>query len=47
MTKRAVEESEVIRVDASGRRRHSPEFKRRLTRLALEPGASVAGIARA
>ena len=45
MAERMVEESGVIRVDASGRRQYSPEFKRRLARLALEPGASVAGIA--
>ena len=32
-------------MDASGRRQYSVEFKRRLAKLALEPGASVAGIA--
>ena len=32
-------------MDASGRRQYSEEFKRRLAKMALEPGASVAGIA--
>ncbi|MBK8508119.1 MAG: transposase [Candidatus Competibacteraceae bacterium] len=45
MAERTVVESGVIRVDASGRRQYSLEFKRRLAKLALEPGASVAGIA--
>ena len=45
MTEQTVIESGVIRVDASGRRQYSVEFKRRLAKLALEPGASVAGIA--
>lgn len=45
MAERANIESGVIRVDASGRRQYSVEFKRRLAKLALEPGASVAGIA--
>ena len=45
MAERTVIESGVIRVDASGRRQYSVEFKRRLAKLALEPGASVAGIA--
>ena len=45
MAERTVIESGVIRVDASGRRQYSVEFKWRLARLALEPGASVAGIA--
>ncbi len=45
MAEQTVVESGVIRVDASGRRQYSVEFKRRLAQLALEPGASVAGIA--
>ena len=47
MAERTVIESGVIRMDASGRRHYSVKFKRRLARLTLEPGASVAGIARA
>lgn len=35
----------VIRIDSSGRRQYSVEYKRRLAELTLEPGASVAGIA--
>ncbi|MCP5452323.1 MAG: transposase [Gammaproteobacteria bacterium] len=35
----------VIRIDTSGRRQYSVEYKQRLAQLTLEPGASVAGIA--
>ncbi|MCC9004151.1 MAG: transposase [Candidatus Competibacter sp.] len=35
----------VIRIDSSGRRQYSVEYKRRLAELTLEPGVSVAGIA--
>ena len=35
----------VVGVDVLGRRKYTVEFKRRLARMALEPGASVAGIA--
>lgn len=45
MAEQTVIASGVIRVDASGRRQYSVEYKRRLAKLALEPGASVAGIA--
>ena len=45
MAERTDIDSGVIRVDASGRRQYSLAFKRRLAQLALEPGASVAGIA--
>lgn len=45
MTDAAVLPPRVIRIDSSGRRQYSLEFKRRLAKLALESGASVAGIA--
>lgn len=35
----------VVGVDVLGRRKYTVEFKRRLAEMALEPGASVAGIA--
>ena len=45
MTDAAVLPPGVIRIDSSGRRQYSVEYKRRLAQLTLEPGASVAGIA--
>ena len=45
MTDEAVLPPGVIRIDSSGRRQYSVEYKRRLAQLTLEPGASVAGIA--
>lgn len=45
MTDAAILPPGVIRIDSSGRRQYSLEFKRQLAKLALEPGASVAGIA--
>ena len=45
MTDAAVLPPGVIRIDTSGRRQYSVEYKRRLAQLTLEPGASVAGIA--
>lgn len=37
MAERAVVEPGVIRMDASGRRQYSVDFKQRLAKLALEP----------
>ncbi len=45
MTDAAVLPPGVIRIDTSGRRQYSVEYKQRLAQLTLEPGASVAGIA--
>jgi len=45
MTDEAVLPPGVIRIDTSGRRQYSVEYKRHLAKLTLEPGASVAGIA--
>ncbi len=45
MTDAAVLPPGEIRIDSSGRRQYSVEYKRRLAQLTLEPGASVAGIA--
>jgi transposase len=44
MTDEAVLPPGVIRIDSSGRRQYSVEYKRRLAQLTLESGASVAGI---
>jgi len=45
MAEKAGERPEVVGIDVLGRRTYTVEFKRRLVELALEPGASVAGIA--
>jgi transposase len=37
----------VVAIDTLGRRRFGPEFKRKRVERTLQPGASVAGIARA
>ena len=45
MTDAAVLPPGVIRIDSSGRRQYSIQFKQRLAQLTLKPGAPVAGIA--
>jgi transposase len=37
--------SGIVSVGVTGRRRFTPEFKRQIVELTLQPGASVAGIA--